>query len=100
MKGGASYAPQSATVQGILKDMYETFSADLESATNDEATKNRLFEDFIATKQQELIELKETLAKKEEEKAEAEFFDATKAGCEAKNAEWTVRAELRAEEVE
>merc|ERR1719375_2178677 len=122
MKGGAGYAPQSATVQGILKDMYETFSADLESATNDEATKNRLFEDFIATKQQELIELKETLAKKEEEKAEAEgllaeateaydeteaqmkadidFFDATKAACEAKHAEWTTRADLRAEEVE
>merc|ERR1719395_186922 len=122
MKGGASYAPQSATVQGILKDMYETFSADLESATNEEATKNRLFEDFIATKQQELIELKETKAKKETEKAAAEvelaettqaydetememkaaieFFDATKAACEQKHEQWETRKSLRDEEVE
>merc|ERR1719453_2839740 len=88
----------------------------------DEASKNRVFEDFIATKQQELIKMTEIKAKKEEEKAEAEdqlaeatqaydeteaqmkadieFFDATKAACEAKHAEWTTRAELRAEEVE
>merc|ERR1719262_1470825 len=26
----ASYSPQSATVTGILKDMYDTFAADLE----------------------------------------------------------------------
>merc|ERR1712107_965142 len=34
------YAPQSATIQGILGDMYETFASDLESATGDEGTKN------------------------------------------------------------
>merc|ERR1719359_287268 len=28
----ASYSPQSATVTGILKDMYDTFAADLEKA--------------------------------------------------------------------
>merc|ERR1719235_796249 len=116
--GHARYAPQSATVQGILSDMYTTFSADLESATNEEATKNRLFEDFIATKQQELIELKETKAKKETEKAAAEvelvettqayddteaemkaaieFFDATKAACEQKHEQWETRKSLRA----
>merc|ERR1719252_215678 len=33
----AGYAPQSATVQGILKDMYETFAGDLEQLTTDEA---------------------------------------------------------------
>merc|ERR1719420_204750 len=88
----------------------------------DEASKNRLFEDFIAVKQKELIELKKTKAKKEAEKAEAEaqlaettqayddteaqmkadieFFDLTKAACQAKLEEWTERKRLRTEELE
>jgi hypothetical protein len=51
------YAPQSATIQGILKDMYETFVTDLESSTNTEATRNREFETFISIKAEELAEL-------------------------------------------
>ena len=120
--GGAAYAPQSATVQGILKDMYDTFSSDLESAMESEASKNRLFEDFIATKQKELIELKATKVKKEAQKSEAEaqlaettqayddteaqmkadieFFDLTKAACQAKLEEWGERKGLRNEELE
>merc|ERR1719258_489126 len=31
----ASYSPQSATVMGILKDMYDTFAADLEKSNQD-----------------------------------------------------------------
>jgi predicted nucleic acid-binding Zn-ribbon protein len=122
VSGAIAYAPQSATVQGILKDMYDTFSSDLESAMADEASKNRLFEDFIAVKQKELIELKKTKAKKEAEKAEAEsqlaettqayddteaqmkadieFFDLTKAACQAKLEEWSERKRLRTEELE
>jgi hypothetical protein len=46
----ASYAPQSATVQGILKDMYDTFSTDLEKQTASEANANRDFEALIAEK--------------------------------------------------
>merc|ERR1719453_891692 len=45
----ASYSPASATVQGILKDMYDTFTKDIEKLTQDEATKQRDFEDLIAT---------------------------------------------------
>merc|ERR1711920_971168 len=45
--GAAKYAPQSWTVQGILRDMYETFAKDLESATLDEATRNRNYEQFM-----------------------------------------------------
>jgi predicted nucleic acid-binding Zn-ribbon protein len=122
VSGSDSYAPQSATVQGILKDMYDTFSSDLEAAMQEEASKNRVFEDFIATKQKELIELKATKAKKEAEKSEAEaqlaettqayddteaqmkadieFFDLTKAACQAKLEEWTDRKNLRNEELE
>jgi hypothetical protein len=119
--GGSAYAPQSMTVQGILRDMYDTFSNDLESATVTEATSNRDFENFIATKMKELLQDKATKVKKEDEKAEAEtmladttqnyddtqeqmhadikFFDETKAACEAKHEEWTVRDELRKEEL-
>jgi len=119
---GKRYAPQSDTVQGILKDMYETFTNDLETDTNSEATSNRDFENFIATKTKELNELKATKEKKEGQKVEAEaqladttqiyddteaqmnadieFFDATKEACEAKSAEWTTRKHLRAEELE
>merc|ERR1711976_74868 len=53
------YAPQSATIQGILGDMYETFASDLENANADEGTKNRDFEDFMATKQEEELEMDE-----------------------------------------
>jgi len=64
--------PQSATIQGILKDMYETFVTDLESATMTEATQNREFETLLAIKTEELGELEATKATKEAEKAEAE----------------------------
>jgi len=118
---GAKYAPQSMTVQGILKDMYETFATDLESATQAEATSNKNFEAFIAEKTAELKEDEADKEKKEGEKAEAEqrladtqnmyddtvaqkdadikFFDVTKAACEEKHEEWTTRSSLREEEL-
>jgi chromosome segregation ATPase len=43
------YAPQSATIQGILSDMYLTFSSNVESATLDEANKNHNYEQLYAT---------------------------------------------------
>jgi len=116
------YAPQSWTVQGILRDMYETFAKDLETATLDEATANRNYELFMHEKWDQLNKLEATKAKKEAAKAEAEalladtqqvfdateeqmkadieFFDATKAACSAKHDEWTNRDQLRAEEID
>merc|ERR1719355_306783 len=38
----ASYAPQSATVQGILKDMYDEFTSDLEEITQKEHRSRRI----------------------------------------------------------
>mmetsp|Transcript_28441 Transcript_28441/g.80831 ORF Transcript_28441/g.80831 Transcript_28441/m.80831 type:complete len:726 (-) Transcript_28441:28-2205(-) len=115
------HAPQSFTVQGILKDMYDTFAADVESATRDEAAANTKFEDFLAIKAVELRDMEAEKVKKEGEKAAAEvrladtqemyddtaaqkeadvaFFDDTKAACEAKHEEWSTRSELRAEEI-
>jgi hypothetical protein len=126
--GGASkadhkqkYAPQSATIQGILKDMYETFANDLESNTNTEATRNREFENYIAIKAEELAEMEAVKAKKEGElsdaeaslaeatqayddteaqkKADIEFFDTTKEACAAKHEDWVIRDDLRTEEL-
>jgi len=115
------YAPQSATIQGILSDMYNTFANDLEEAISDEASANRKFEDYIYQKQVELNDLRKSKQNKEEQKAEAEtlladttqeyddteaqkeadieFFDQTKEACSEKNDEWVVRKELRDAEI-
>jgi len=122
MGSDAGYAPQSMTVQGILKDMYETFTADLESATQAEATSNMNFEKFIAEKTKEFKEDEAEKEKKEAETAESEqrladtqnmydatvaqkeadikFFDETKVACQHKHDEWTTRSSLRDEEIE
>jgi len=68
----SSYAPQSESINGILKDMYETMTANLESSTSTEADSNREFEKFIGIKTKELGVLRETKKTKEQEKAEAE----------------------------
>ena len=52
-KAYARYAPQSATIQGILRDMYMTFAGDLEDSTMTEATQNKDFENLIAVKSEE-----------------------------------------------
>merc|ERR1719272_717391 len=112
----------SATIQGILKDMYDSFTSDLESQTQEEANKQRNFEDMIATLVKEVNAMNEVILQKEGEKADAsqqladsmqnlddlqvqmkadmDFFDITKAGCYAKHEEWTARSEARMEELE
>jgi hypothetical protein len=104
-----------------LKDLYNTFSTDLEAATSKEATSNRDYELFIKEKQAELAAMEMAKKLREEQKAEAEvalaeatqlyddtdkqkaadieFFDATKEACLAKNDEWTTRKTLREEEL-
>jgi hypothetical protein len=106
MSAKAGYAPQSATIQGMLGDMYLTLSSNLESATLEEANQNADYEEMYATLEKENNQLKETRARKETEKAEAEamladttkayddtekqmkadteFFDQTKAACQSK----------------
>merc|ERR1719393_708515 len=68
----AGYAPQSATIQGMLGDMYLTFSNNLESATLEEANQNHDFEEMYANLEKQNNKFKETRARKETEKAEAE----------------------------
>jgi len=115
------YSPQSGTIQGILGDMYATFSSDLESSTVTEATRNTDFEKTTASMQQEVIDMTKSKEAKEGKKGTAEslladttgsyddteaqmkadtaFFDSTKDACEAKSSEWTTRSTLREEEL-
>jgi len=115
------YAPQSATIQGILQDMYRSFTSSLETRTKEENTAQRHFEDVLATYHADLQLMQTTLRKKEGEKAEAEtmladatqayedteatlnadvgLFDTTKASCVTKAQEWSTRKGLRAEEL-
>merc|ERR1719359_1493878 len=121
-KAEAGYAPQSATIQGMLGDMYLTFSNNLETSTLDEANQNHDYEEMYATLEKQNNEFKATRARKETEKAEAEamladttkayedtekqmkadieFFGQTKEACLSKHDEWTLRKKLRDEEVD
>merc|ERR1719281_182521 len=120
-KKSASYSPASGTIQGILKDMYDTFSMNLEKATETEATQQKNYETLMATKMKELASLTSTIEAKEGHKAEAEknladssqelddtkvqmeadtaLFDDTKAACNTKAAEWNERVRARSEEL-
>lgn len=122
MTGGSTYAPQSITVQGILENMYQNFARDTQDATQEEATRNRDYELFKEEKEALLKTLNEEKTTKEGLKAEAEtlladttqnyddtegqkkadidFFDQTKAACEAKHEEWVTRSDLRSQEIE
>jgi len=117
-----SQAPQSATIQGILGDMYTSFAKDVEDQTDEEGTQNRDYEDFIAIKLKEYNEMKEVLAQKKREKNEAEvmlteateayddtqdqmkadveFFDTTKKTCEERTEAWQARKSSRDIEIE
>merc|ERR1719327_1448534 len=97
------YAPQSATIQGMLGDMYLTFTSNLESSTLDEANQNHDFEQMYASLEKENNKMKKTRQRKETEKqmkADTEFFDQTKKACQSKHEEWTVRKEMRDAELD
>lgn len=122
IKAEAGYAPQSATIQGMLGDMYSTFATNLESATQTEADQNQMYEKLYAEIEEANNKMKATRERKEEEKADAEamladttkayedtekqmeadkeFFDMTKEACHSKHEEWTVRKEMRDQELE
>jgi len=120
-KAETGYAPQSATIQGMLSDMYFTFSKDLQDATLEEAGQNEQYEKVMAQFEEEKNKLQATLDRKVKEKAEAEsdladttntyddtqkqmeadiaFFDQTKAACVSKHEEWNERKGLREQEL-
>mmetsp|Transcript_121795 Transcript_121795/g.191182 ORF Transcript_121795/g.191182 Transcript_121795/m.191182 type:complete len:704 (-) Transcript_121795:78-2189(-) len=115
------YAPQSTQIQGILKGMYDAFTADLEKDNAGEAESQKSFEELMATKLQELETLQATLQKQESDeasktkqlkesevlkddtveqlKADEAFFADTKEACQTKASEWSTRTRLRTEEI-
>merc|ERR1719215_1722570 len=115
------YAPQSTQIQGILKGMYDAFTASLEKANAEEADAQKAFEELMATKKKELETLQLTLEKeeldqaektkkladarvdlddtKEQLKADEEFFAITKENCKIKSQERSERSRLRTEEM-
>merc|ERR1719456_2129965 len=117
----SSYSPASTTIMGILKDMYDTFTANLETETQTEATNQKNFEAVMAVKAEELASLQDVLEKTEAAKAESDktladttqeledttvqmkedtvFFDETKAACKTKADEWSERTRLRVQEL-
>jgi hypothetical protein len=116
-----NFAPQSATIQGILQDMYTTFASNLEEATMTEAKQNKNYEKLTATMQMEAIDMNTIKARSADEKAEAEsdladatatydtttdqmksdikFFDETRDACDNKHKEWTLREKMREQEL-
>jgi len=115
------YAPQSTQIQGILKGMYDAFTADIEKDNAEESEKQKAFEELMATKRQEQATLEATLEKQQHDeakktkelsdskttrddtiaqlKADEIFFQDTKDGCKQKAGEWAERSRLRTEEL-
>mmetsp|Transcript_32511 Transcript_32511/g.78122 ORF Transcript_32511/g.78122 Transcript_32511/m.78122 type:complete len:651 (+) Transcript_32511:58-2010(+) len=115
------YSPQSASVQGILKDMYDTFVVNLETMNAEEAASQHQYEDLMATKTAQNKDWMVSRGRKEEEKAAAEdslgmdtenrageleeleaaqrFFADTAAACKDKADEWAERSRNRDEEL-
>jgi hypothetical protein len=118
----ASYSPQSATIVGILKDMYDTFSADLEKSNQEESNMQLAFESEMAEKTKQNKQFTEMVTEKEGQKAEKgqmlseneekleatteqlkvdeEFFATAKESCTAKSDSWSERSRLRTEQLD
>jgi len=116
------YAPQSGAIQGILKGMYDSMTADLEKDNVNEADKQKAYEEIMATKKQEQETLDKTLQKQTSDEADKSkqladskstlddtknqldadevFFADTKESCKVKASEWAERTRLRTEELQ
>lgn len=115
------YAPASTQVVGIMKNMLDTFTADLESATEEEKQQLKAFEQLMKTKADELDTLQKTKVQKtnaaaangealteqklersnlqEQEKQDTIFLQETKENCRDNADAWAERSRLRTEEL-
>merc|ERR1719379_2082694 len=106
---------------GVLKDMYDTFVANLEKETGIESDAQMHYEDLMSTKEKEFASLSAELKVRSAEHAEAlvqvadasqelddttqqmktdiDFFDDAKKQCSAKADEWAERVRARTEEL-
>lgn len=115
------YAPASGQIVGILKQMQDTMTNDLATATEDEKvavgeydklmaaqTKNvDVLTKSIEEKIERVGKLGEDIVAMEEDLSDAEegfekdkkFLEDLKAGCETKEKEWELRCKMRQEEI-
>jgi len=90
------YAPQSTQIQGILKGMYDAFTADIEKDNAEEAEKQKSFEELMATKKQESQETLETTLQKQEH----DSLHKTKELADSKMHQDDIRAQLKTDDEE
>jgi len=117
-----SYAPQSGAIFGILKQMKETFEANLSAAQKDEAAAQKAFDelkaakedeikagqDQVDTKTDELADTDENLAQSKQDiedtknslSADEEFLMMLKEKCQLSDGEWEQRQKTRSQEME
>lgn len=121
LSGAQGYAPKSGQIIGILKQMGDTMTADLASATATEEAAIKTYDDLIASKKEEVAALTasiETKLKKIGELgieivdmkedvddtaaalgADKKFLAELEKGCATKTKEWEERSKTRAEEL-
>jgi len=117
-----SYAPQSGEIFGILRQMKETFEANLSDAQKEELANQKAYEDLkaakeaeiaagqaqIDTKTQELADTDEKLAQAKEDiedtrnslAADEQFLMMLKEKCQMTDKEWEERQKTRQLEME
>jgi hypothetical protein len=115
------YQSQSQGIQGILKDMHDSFQRDLADAIEEEKAKLADYTGLMKTKREDEVLLKSTLTKKdtsegddtkgladantEREETQAQLktdealLETTTTSCKAKANEWAERSRLRSEEL-
>merc|ERR1719277_1344353 len=118
---GATYAPQSGDITGILKEMGDTMSKNLADITATEEEAIKTHEEMMAAKKKEveslsmtietktqqigelgvsIVQMKEDLSDTEEALLEDKKYIADlEKGCSTKTAEWEERKKTRAEEL-
>merc|ERR1719426_630957 len=116
-----SYAPQSGQIFGILKQMKETFEANLSASQKEEMENQKAYEDLKAAKEAEIAAGQEQIETKTQELANADekpaqskqdiedtraslsaderFLMDLKEKCQMTDQEWEERQKTRQEEI-
>jgi len=118
---GSDYAPSSGQIVGILKQMLDTMTGDLNEATAAEEAAIKAFDALVAAKTKQIdaltemiedktqrvgeagvkaVEMAEDLEDtKEDLAADKKFLAELETGCATKESEWAVRCKIRSEEL-
>merc|ERR1712228_342548 len=97
-----SYAPQSGEIFGILRQMKETFEANLSDAQKEEMANQKAYEDLKAAKEAEIAAGQAQIDTKTQELADTDeqFLMVLKEKCQMTDKEWEERQKTRQLEME